>query len=266
MTTALVHPYDLNLKKFFWYSCAFHGSLILAAVLSAFFHWRGNEWAGVGGEQGGVQVKLVSSAGLPMPRPNLPTDSQTVDPTQGLYKVEPPKIEQPPPDATKLPQFTKEKRPPPSPPSKVFEPKKPPPENAVPYGKGGTPDIPVGYSPTPGASPSGVALQGQGGGDFGSRYPAYVEGIRQRIRQTWDQSAIDLGVRMAHQAHTVTTFRISRDGTVSNVALSQTSGNSSMDRSAQRTLYSLGKVAPLPSDYTGSYVDVTFDFDLSLNR
>jgi TonB family protein len=60
------------------------------------------------------------------------------------------------------------------------------------------------------------------------------------------------------------TFRINADGTVTNVRLSQSSGNQSVDYSAQRALLSLGSLNRLPNDYIGAYVDVTFDFDLSL--
>ncbi len=81
-----------------------------------------------------------------------------------------------------------------------------------------------------------------------------------------DQNTIDPAVRAAHRAHAVITFRINADGSISNIRLSQTSGNSSMDYSAQRALQSLGSVSRLPNDYMGSYVDVTFDFDLSLTQ
>ena len=45
-------------------------------------------WGGVGGGDSEVKVNLVASAGIPMPRPIIPTESQTVDPTKGLYKEE----------------------------------------------------------------------------------------------------------------------------------------------------------------------------------
>jgi len=62
----------------------------------------------------------------------------------------------------------------------------------------------------------------------------------------------------------VVTFRISTNGTVSSIRMSQSSGNSSMDYSALRALQSIDSFRALPNDYMGSYVDVTFDFDLSL--
>ena len=46
--------------------------------------------------------------------------------------------------------------------------------------------------------------------------------------------------------------------------MSQSGGNSSMDNSALRALQSIDSFRALPNDYMGSYVDVTFDFDLSL--
>src|SRR6266702_1932058 len=264
MTTAVANPGDFYLRSYLFYSVVFHALFTVAVLSASFFERRGNAWGGVGGNLGGTKVSLVS-AGIPMPKESVVTESKAVDPTKGLHKEEPPKPPEPKTDAEKIPKFEKEKPLPPSKKSRTFESKKPPPENAVPYGKGGNPDLPTGYSQTPGGS-SGVAVSGQGGGDFGARYPWYVDAVRNRIRQGWDQNTIDPAVRAAHRAHAVITFRINADGSISNIRLSQTSGNSSMDYSAQRALQSLGSVSRLPNDYMGSYVDVTFDFDLSLTQ
>jgi protein TonB len=263
MTTAVANPDNLSLRSYVIYSVVFHAVFSVAVLSASFFERRGNSWGGVGGSLGGTKVSLVTAAGIPMPKESVVTDRKAVDPTKGLHKEEPPKPPEPKTDATKIPKFDKEKRLPPSPKSRTLENKTLPPDNAVPYGKGGNPDLPTGYSQTPGAS-SGVAAQGQGGGDFGARYPWYVDSVRARIRQSWDQSAIDPPVRAARRAHTVMTFRINADGSVSNIRLSETSGNQSMDYSAQRALLGLGSLNRLPNDYIGSFVDVTFDFDLSL--
>jgi protein TonB len=265
MTTAVANSDDLKLRSYLIYSIVFHAVFSVAVLSASFFERRGNSWGGVGGNLGGTKVSLVSSAGIPMPKESVVTDSKAVDPTKGLYKEEPPKPPEPKTDAEKIPKFNKEKPLPPSPKSRVLENRTPPPDNAVPYGKGGNPDLPTGYSQTPGAS-SGVAAQGQGGGDFGARYPWYVDSVRTRITRNWDQSTIEAAVRAAHLAHTVMTFRINADGTISNIKLSQTSGNQSMDYSAQRTLMSIGSLNRLPNDFIGAYVDVTFDFDLALAK
>ncbi len=183
---------EFSLTKFLVYSGALHAVAALAIAASIYFHFNRNQWAGEGGDLGGTKVSLVSAAGIPMPRPIIPTQSQVADPTQGLNEVEPPKLEPPPPDVTKLPQFSKDKPLPPSHKSKVFENKTPPPANAVPYGRGGSPDLPTGYSQNPGSS-SGVAIQGQGGGDFATRYGWYVAAARRRIQPNWDPLSIDAG-------------------------------------------------------------------------
>jgi protein TonB len=64
----------------------------------------------------------------------------------------------------------------------------------------------------------------------------------------------------------VMTFTIYRDGSVKNIRMEQSSGNSSMDNSAQRALANAAPMPALPNDYSGSYVNVSFDFDLSLTR
>jgi periplasmic protein TonB len=265
MTTAVANPDDIRLRSYLIYSIVFHALLTVAVLSASFLERRGNSWGGVGGNLGGTKVNLVTSAGIPMPKESVVTDSKAVDPTKGLHKEEPPKPPEPKTDATKIPKFDKEKRLPPSPKSRTLENKTPTPDNAVPYGKGGNPDLSTGSSQTPGAA-AGVAAQGQGGGDFGARYPWYVDTVRNRIRQAWDQTTIDPAVRAAHRAHAVMMFRINADGSVSNIRLFQTSSNQSMDYSAQRALLSLGSLNRLPNDYIGSYVDVTFDFDLALGQ
>jgi len=255
---------DAPFKRFLGYSAWLHIGLIAAVALSVWIQRSGNPWGGIGGGDAGVKVNLVSStsAGISMPHPVVPTPSQVVDPTKGLAE-EAPKIEEPKTDATKLPKFEKEKPLPPSKKSKVFEPKTPPRDNAINYGKGGQMDVPTGYSQNPGATSSGVAVQGEGGGDFATRYGWYVESVKRAISQNWIQTSIDPSVRAARRAHSVVTFRINRNGTVTNIRLDNSSGNRSMDDSATRALLSIDKFPTLPSDYSGSYVDVTFDFDLS---
>jgi protein TonB len=59
------------------------------------------------------------------------------------------------------------------------------------------------------------------------------------------------------------TFDIARDGTVSNVAVKQSSGIPSLDRSAQRAIMASSPLPPLPTDYRGSSINVLFYFEYS---
>jgi len=258
---------ELSLRRYLGYSAWLHIGIALALVAGIYLNVPGNEWGSIGGGSTGptAKVSLVASAGIPMPQPTVPTNSQVVDPTKGLAKEEP-KKEEPKTNSTPIQKFDKNKPLPPSRQSKVFENKQPPPDNAIPYGKGGQMSVPTGYADSPGAYSSGLAMQGQGGGDFAARYGWYVESVRRAISQNWIQTTIDPSVRAARRAKTTVSFRIFRNGTISNIRLDTSSGNRSMDDSATRALLGIDKLPALPSDYSGAYVDVTFDFDLSLTK
>jgi protein TonB len=286
MNVALANSDEVTLRKFLVYSAFLHGSLALAIGFAAYYQYRGDQWNSVGGNMGNdVKVNLVPSAGIPMPKPDVFGPSPVIDPTKGLYKEEPkaPDVAEIPKDALEIPKFKEpnpvkppvratkefkdEPRTKPVPhPSKVFEDLRPTPNNAVNYGKGGTPNLPTGYGTSPGATTSGVQVQGQGGGDFATRYGWYVEAVRRKIGSNWNLFEIDPTVRSARRAKSVMTFTIYRDGSVKNIRMEQSSGNSSMDNSAQRALANAAPMPALPNDYSGSYVNVSFDFDLSLTR
>jgi protein TonB len=265
MYTAVANSNDFSLKRYVGYSLYIHGGIAVVLIVSAYIQYKVNTWGGVGGDLGGTKVTLVSNAGIPMPKEPVVTESTAVDPTKGLHKEEPKKPPEPIKDATPIQKFDKEKRIPPSPPSRTLDKKTPQPDNAVDYGKGGPPNVQTGYSQNPGAS-SGVNVQGQGEGDFALRYAYYVEGMKRKISQNWQQSTIDPAVLTARRAHSIVEFTINRDGTLKNVHLTQTSGNSSMDTSGVRAIYGADHFERLPSDYSGSYVVVTFDFDLAMTK
>ncbi len=267
MAYAATNSSDLSFKPFFGWSVFFHFVLTVLMLAGVYIQRNSVPWGGVGGGDSEVKVNLVASAGIPMPRPIIPTESATVDPTKGLYKEEPPTPPDLPKEATAIPKFNKEKPPPPpTKASKIIENKNPRPDNAVNYGKGGQMDLPSGNSETPGPLNGGMAIKGAGGGEFAARYPWYVESVRKRISENWLQNAIDPAVRSARTAHAVVTFTILRDGTVKNIRLDTSSGNRSMDDSATRALLSIDKMPSLPSDWRSNSVDVVFDFDLGRNH
>ena len=123
MTTAVansIDPFggtqhkDQSLRQFLIYSVIMHACLAVVVVVSAYIQYRGSPWGGIGGDLGGTKVSLVSSAGIPMPKESVVTESKAVDPTKGLHKEEPVKPPEPKTDATKIPKFEKEKRLPPT--------------------------------------------------------------------------------------------------------------------------------------------------------
>jgi TonB family protein len=259
------HPGTVGLKKPLFFSALFHVVLFSSLIVSTIFSRRGDVWGSAGGD-GAVSIGVVQKVpGILLPRPDVVTQSQTVDTSKGLYKAEPepPKPKEIPPEVKKIPEFTKEK----SPhyitkPSKVFEDKTPPPTNAVPYGQGGSPALPyTSFAMNNGAAQSqgGMGFSGPGGGDFAGRFPSYVDAVRNRISSNWMQSTVDPSIRWAPRANF--TFQVLRDGTVTNVQMMQSSGNRSVDNSALRAILSSSPVSPLPSNYSGNSVTVEFYFD-----
>jgi TonB family protein len=256
------HPGAESLKTPLVWSLAFHLILFGSLGVSTLLSHRGETWGGLGGDNS-VTVGLVGQLpGVMLPRPDAVTTSRVVDESKGLYKSEPqPKPKEIVPDTKTIPQFKKEKTPHYiTHPSRVLEDPTPPPPNAVPYGGGGSPALPYSSNfAMGGAAQGGMAFSGPGGGDFTGRFPAYVDAVRNRISSNWLQSTVDPSVRWAPRA--LFTFQILRDGTVTNVQMSTSSGNRSVDNSALRAVLNSSPVSPLPSNYSGSSVTVEFWFE-----
>lgn len=249
--------YPDSLKGPLAWSLAFHAALAGSLVLSTFYSHRGELWGGPGG--GAITIGLVGSLpGVPLPRPETMTPSRVVDLTRGLYQAEP-KAKEPESPAKPIPEFERN-RPPRyvTRPSRVLENETPPPAGAIPYGQGGTPTLPYTQFTMGAGTGAGLGFSGPGG-EFGARFPWYVEAVRRRISGNWLLSTIDPGVRWAPRV--VVTFQVLRDGSVVNIQLLRSSAIASVDNAAVRAVRDSSPLERLPSEYTGSYVQVEFWFD-----
>ena len=257
MTSATQNFDGPSLKRFLVASAGLHALLFAWTAFTILSKPSVNVWSGSGGEV--APIGLVRGVpGVPLPRPEMAT-SQAVDTTKGLYKAEPAPKPLPDSSAKQLPEFEKNK--PPryvTRPSKVFENKTPPPSNAVPYGEGGTPALPYTQFTLSNGSQGGIGMGGPSG-EFGARYPWYVEAVRRRVSSNWLQSAIDPTVRVAPRV--VVAFQIMRDGTATSIQITRSSGNSSVDTSAIRAVRDANPLERLPTDYAGSSVGVEFWFE-----
>ena len=254
---------DIRFKPFLTYSVLFHMGLTIALLLGVYFQRTapmGRRWW----RRFQCQSKSRRQSGIPMPQPTVATESATVDPTKGLHKEEPKKPPEPKTDSTKIPKFDKLKPPPPTKASKTFENKTPPPDNAVNYGKGGTMSVPSGYNNTPGPLNGGMAIQGQGGGEFASRYPWYVESVRKRRCRELDsehhrpaRSSRAQGQDRRHLYHYARWHHQERP--YRHVLRQSLHGRLCRSRHAQHR-----ESRRAPADWRGNSVDVIFDFDLGL--
>ena len=103
----------------------------------------------------------AAPAGVPLPRPEVVTPKPRRGHHQGTLQIRAvAKPVAPPADAKQIPEFTKEKQPRyVTRPSKLLEDKTPPPQNAVPYGQGGSPSVPYSQSQAPPQSQGPVPVQ-----------------------------------------------------------------------------------------------------------
>ncbi|MGO9640114.1 MAG: TonB family protein [Candidatus Acidiferrales bacterium] len=258
MAAHALQPVNDRLTGPLMLSAAFHCALFGSLVLSTIFNHTGSGWGSVG--SGAVTVGLVGSiGGVPLPRPEAVTTNRVVDTSKGLYKAEP-KPKEPETQAEKVPEFNKEKQPHyVTRPSRTLEDTTPTPQNAVPYGQGGSPSVPYTQFTMAGATQGALQFGGPSGGNFSGRFPTYVDAVRNRISSNWLQSTVDPTVRWAPRADF--SFEILRNGSIVNIQRLQSSGNVSVDNSALRAIQSSTPLAALPSEYSGSSVSVEFWFD-----
>ncbi len=207
-----------------------------------------------------MTVGLVRNVpGVPLPRPDVVTTSRVVDESKGLHREEPAPPKPEPREVKQIPEFERNK--PPkyvSRPSRVLEDEAPPAKGAIPYGQGGAPSVPYSQFSMAGQTEGGLAFSGSGG-EFGARFPWYVEAVRRRVSSNWLQSTIDPSVRWAPRV--VVTFQILPDGSVANLEILRSSGIASVDNSARRAILDSSPLERLPAGYSGNQVSVEFWFE-----
>lgn len=108
------------------------------------------------------------------------------------------------------------------------------------------------------SSGSGVGI-GQGN-PFGNRFGYYANIIRERVAQSWKPNQQDPRARMAPPV--ILTFSIYRDGRAGDVKIRQSSGNPTLDYSAQRAILEASPFPPLPQGFERNYATIEFQFQL----
>jgi TonB family protein len=160
------------------------------------------------------------------------------------------------------PKAPLKKTPPPkAPPKPAAQPSKAapapdPPSNAIPAGQG-RPSLAYGQFST-GAGDAGI---GFGDAGFGDRYSAYVNSIARAISGNWLKSMANVGNQKAPRVYMA--FDINRNGGITNIHMTQSSGIPSLDRTAERAIHASDPLPSLPADYRGSSVSVSFYFEYS---
>jgi TonB family protein len=219
----------------------------------------GGGWGKNWGSGSSTRIGAVASLpGVPLPAPMLTTHNTLASDNPGLHLTEPPPKAEPEPKAAEIPKFKESVKPAKAERINTHIQKEKPvyAENAVPYGLGGQPSM--SYTQIVSGAGEGGLSFGEGG-DFGERYGWYVASVRNRISGNWLLSTISPSILTAPRLYM--TFTILRDGTITNVEITQSSGLPEVDRSALRAVLASNPLPTLPSDYAGNRVKVNLYFD-----
>ena len=239
------------------WSAGLHVGIIVALLgySAVFYGTSGGTWgAGGGGEAiGATLVTTVPIAANPSQTQNVLANE-----SKGLSKSQD-KIEEKEPDAIEIQgKNAKIKPKKPETAAKEKAQQEPPEEsNQVAFGEGGPVSGPYGTFSAAGAK-GGFGFTG-GGGDFGTRFAWYVQGVQRVVSQNWMKYEIDPRITSAERVYI--TFDITREGRPSNVQVEQSSGVPSLDISAVRAIQRIDTFGSLPPEYSGNKVSVEFWFD-----
>jgi protein TonB len=238
-----------------WSAVLHAGVVAFLLVYSAVFYGTSGQGWGAGGGGEAIGATLVST----IPLPANPSASQNVlaNESKGVTHSQP-KIEEKEPDAIEIQgKNTKIKKKPETATKEKAKPEPEPETNQVAFGEGGPVSGPYGTFSAAGAK-GGFGFTG-GGGDFGTRFAWYVQGVQRVVSQNWLKYEIDPRIASADRVYV--TFDIGRDGHPSNARIEQSSGVPTLDISAVRAIQRIDTFGPLPADYSGNKVSVEFWFD-----
>ena len=183
-------------------SFGLHLAIVGSIVLSLWWSHRlhGNNWGDA--TTGAIQASLVSSApSVPLPSIAPPTKNVLATETPSPAPAIPEKASVPAPDLSAV-QIPVKQTPPkpkplpekPQPPQEQKHPQEPPQQHRANYGEQQAANMPKSMANTPNASASPVQVAG---GDFGSRFGYYVNGITRTVSQNWYKQEVDPGTRKA---------------------------------------------------------------------
>jgi len=225
-----------------------HGALVAVlltyGLVAGLFHH--NQWGGAG--SGTIQVNVVSA--LPLPSDQPPNENVLATDTPSKAPAEPAAKTKQAVDESTLAIADKQKKQKQI--SRKAQQHEPEPDNLARYGEQS------GSSMARSIQPQGFS-SGQttvSDGDFGSRFSWYVEGINRKMTASSFRQEVDPHTPKGSRAYIQ--FAIHRDGSVSNVQMSQNSGSQTLDRACMRAAQRVDTFGALPAQYNQSTVMTSF--------
>ena len=246
------------------------GSIALYIFLLAKIH--GNTWGNNSTTQGAIQATMVASApAIPLPRDEQKaTDSvlatETPSPAPAPPAPKAPAAEPdnsiPIPDKQPIKTKLEPKKTAPAPPQTKPVPTKPTTQPAPKHVQLIKPQDRATFGEAAPATPKSMtqatpaAQVNVQGGDFGARFPWYVDVIKRKTAQNWYKQEVDPSTPAG--ARVFLTFSVARDGSPGQVRVAQSSGSPSLDTSCLRAVQRVDTYGGLPSGYAGSTLQVSY--------
>jgi len=232
---------------------ALFGGLLLYGILNGFFHH--NLW-GSPGAGGAIQVSLVSNA-IPLPSDQPPNQNVLATETPSQAPAEPtPKAKQAV-DETAIPISGKQVKPQKQaqnvPKTQAHQPQ-PKQDNRAQFGEQAGLSMPRATLAQNGSANTPVNV---GNGDFGNRFPWYVDGIKRKVSQNWIRGQVD--PRTPKGAAVQIYFRVNRQGVPSGFKVNTASGSPTLDRSCLLATQRVDTFGDLPRESNDQWLDVTYD-------
>ena len=94
-------------------------------------------------------------------------------------------------------------------------------------------------------------------GDFGTRFPWYVDGIKRKVSQNWNAAQVD--PRTPKGAAVQIYFKVNRQGVPSSFRINTSSGSPTLDRSCLLATERVDTFGELPRESNDQWLDVTYD-------
>jgi protein TonB len=250
-----------RLAPSFFGSLAFHGLLVITVVAVGWIEKRNRLSLGDpnGGRMGAVTVNPVATIPLPAhegPKNPVAVDTESHVPTP-VTKPAPkaiPKVKPPDPKAIPIPSRN---------PKELKSRAEAEPVNKFRAQQKDLPNQLYSNSGTRVATPD-YAVKGGGGvgvgsnSPFGNMFGGYADILRDRVAQHWQTQDL----RTQNAPVVGVTFVLHRDGSVTAIRITQKSGISALDISAQRAVMDAAPFPPLPAGFPKNEAEIEFLFQL----
>lgn len=229
-------------------SVLLHLGLVAAVVLYYIIggFYKSNIW---GGSTSGGAVRATITSTIPLPSDQPPNENvlATEHPSPAPAPPQPKAAPRVDDDAIAIQGKNAKKQPP----AKKTPKSQQQPTNKAQYGEQASNNMPRAIQGQTNPGPTSIQQ-----GDFGSRFPWYVDGINRKMSISWNKGEVD--PRTPKGTRVFLVFSLDRYGRPSNVQIDRSSGSPTLDRSCIRGVQRVDTFGNLPNGYNQSTLNVSY--------